>query len=110
MRIILPQDSQICPLNNSGYSTKSSTILDDIKQFIHSYKMKHKHLMFRGGSSWHDTDKLALNISVIMLYIVGLLSFQKITGLMDLGKPTEVVKLHPQHIDQTWMCECSMAP
>ena len=59
--------------------------------------MKHKNLMFRGGASWHDSDKLGMNISVIMLYIVGLLSFQKITGLMDLGKPTEVVKLHPQH-------------
>ena len=58
---------------------------------------RHKHLMFRGGSSWHDTDKLAMNISVIMLYVVGLLSFQKITGLMDIGKPTQVVKLHPQH-------------
>ena len=53
--------------------------------------------MFRGGSSWHDTEKLAMNISVIMLYVVGLLSFQKITGLMDIGKPTQVVKLHPQH-------------
>ena len=59
--------------------------------------MKHKQLMFRGGASWHDTDKLTLNISVILMYIVGLLSFQKITGLMDLGKPTEVVNLHPQH-------------
>ena len=53
--------------------------------------------MFNGGASWHDTDKLALNVSVIMLYIVGLLSFQKMTGLMDLGKPTQMVKLHPQH-------------
>ena len=68
------------------------------KNKSHFIKMgRHKHLMFRGGSSWHDTDKLAMNISVIMLYVVGLLSFQKITGLMDIGKPTQVVKLHPQH-------------
>jgi sodium/potassium/calcium exchanger 2 len=59
--------------------------------------MKHKKLMFGGGASWHDADKLGLNISVIMLYIVGLLSFQKITGLMDLGKPTEPIRYHPQH-------------
>ena len=59
--------------------------------------MKHKKALFCGGASWHDTDKVALNISVIMLYIVGLLSFQKMTGLMDWGKPTEIVRLHPQH-------------
>ena len=59
--------------------------------------MKHKRLLFSGGSSWHDTEKLGLNISVIMLYIVGLLSFQKITGVMDWGKPTQPIKLHPQH-------------
>ena len=59
--------------------------------------MKHKRLLFCGGSSWHDTEKLGLNVSVIMLYIVGLLSFQKMTGLMDWGKPIQPVKLHPQH-------------
>ena len=59
--------------------------------------MKHKRLLFSGGSSWHDAEKLGLNISVIMLYIVGLLSFQKATGVMDWGKPTQPIKLHPQH-------------
>ena len=61
--------------------------------------MKHKRLLFSGGSSWHDTEKLGLNISVIMLYIVGLLSFQKMTGVLDWGKPiyNHPVKLHPQH-------------
>ena len=59
--------------------------------------MKHKRAQFLGGGSWHDPDKVSLYVSISMVYIIGLLSFQRMTGLMDLGKPTEVTKLHSQH-------------
>ena len=52
--------------------------------------VKHIKARFLGGGSWHDPEKIGLNLSVAMVYIVGLLAFQKYTGLMDLGK----VKMH----------------
>ena len=63
--------------------------------------MKHTKARFLGGQSWHDPEKVLLNISISMVYILGLLAFHRYTGLMDWGKPlpgpAEPVRYHPQH-------------
>jgi len=63
--------------------------------------MKHPKARFSGGSTWHDPEKVLLNITISALYILGLLAFQRYTGLMDWGKPvqspSEPVRYHPQH-------------
>ncbi len=51
--------------------------------------MKHlKARYFTGGSAWNDPEKITFNILLAVVYMVGLLAFQKYTGLLDLkAKP-----------------------
>lgn len=67
----------------------------------HTHKMKHPKARFGGGGSWKDPEKLTLNVSISVIYVVGLLAFHRYSGLMDWGKPLpaprEPVRYHPLH-------------
>ncbi len=39
---------------------------------------------FTGGGSWNDPEKITFNVLLAIVYVVGLLAFQKYTGLLDL--------------------------
>ena len=40
-----------------------------------------------GGKSWKDPEKVGLYVALSMVYVVGLLLFQKATGLLDYRSP-----------------------
>ena len=40
-----------------------------------------------GGNSWKDPEKVGLYVALSMVYVVGLLLFQKATGLLDYRSP-----------------------
>jgi len=45
--------------------------------------MKHHKARFFSGKSWKDPETVGLNVAIMMVYVVGLLGFQKVTGLLD---------------------------
>jgi len=46
--------------------------------------MKHGKARFCSGRSWKDPETVGLNIALILCYIVGLMVFQRATGVLDL--------------------------
>lgn len=52
--------------------------------------MKHGKARFYSGRSWKDPETVGLNIALILCYVVGLMVFQRATGVLDLrsaGQP-----------------------
>jgi len=50
--------------------------------------MKHGKARFCSGRSWKDPETVGLNIALILCYIVGLIVFQRATGVLDLRSPS----------------------
>ena len=46
--------------------------------------MKHPRARFSSGRSWKDPETVGLNVAIMMCYVVGLIGFQKATGMLDL--------------------------
>ena len=46
--------------------------------------MKHGKARFYSGRSWKDPETVGLNIALILCYVVGLMVFQRATGVLDL--------------------------
>jgi sodium/potassium/calcium exchanger 2 len=46
--------------------------------------MKHGKARFCSGRSWKDPETVGLNIALILCYVVGLMVFQRATGVLDL--------------------------
>jgi len=46
--------------------------------------MKHTRAKFSSGRSWKDPETVGLNVAIMLCYVVGLIGFQKATGLLDL--------------------------
>jgi len=51
--------------------------------------MKHPHAKFLSGKSWKDPETVGLNVAIMLCYVVGLIGFQKVTGLLDLRSSAE---------------------
>ena len=43
---------------------------------------KHNRARFQ-GKSWKDPETLGLNVCLILLYVIGLTTFHRVTGLLD---------------------------
>ena len=46
--------------------------------------MKHPRARFSSGRSWKDPETVGLNVAIMMCYVLGLIGFQKATGMLDL--------------------------
>ena len=46
--------------------------------------MKHPRARFSSGRSWKDPETVGLNVAIMMCYVVGLIGFQKASGMLDL--------------------------
>jgi len=46
--------------------------------------MKHPRSRFSSGRSWKDPETVGLNVAIMMCYVVGLIGFQKASGMLDL--------------------------
>jgi len=49
--------------------------------------MKRRAFFSGGGKSWKDPEKVGLYVALSLVYVVGLLLFQKATGLLDVRSP-----------------------
>ena len=60
---------------------------------MHEPTMKNRRLRFSGGGkSWKDPEKVGLYVALSLIYVVGLISFQHFTGLLDYRpKPARAV-------------------
>ena len=66
--------------NNSVLSPHS--VLPQFPQLPNT--MKHPRARFSSGRSWKDPETVGLNVAIMMCYVVGLIGFQKATGMLDL--------------------------
>ncbi len=50
--------------------------------------------LIKGGRSWNDPESIGFKVGLAILYMVGLVAFQRYTGLMDFHKPTSKLRSH----------------
>jgi len=62
--------------------------------------MKHHRARFFSGKSWKDPETVGLNVAIMLCYVVGLIGFQKVTGLLDLRSSPVQPMTHPYSSEQ----------
>lgn len=53
-----------------------------------------------GGKTWNDPEQIGFKVALALAYFVGLVAFQRYTGLMDFHRPLEDPKTAPYTSDQ----------
>jgi len=66
--------------------------------------MKHPRARFSSGRSWKDPETVGLNVAIMMCYVLGLIGFQKATGMLDL-RMTEYINGGSQPKAQAYSSE-----
>ena len=80
MNAVLTVKTEQRQTNNSVLSPPS--VLPQFPQLPNT--MKHPRARFSSGRSWKDPETVGLNVAIMMCYVVGLIGFQKATGMLDL--------------------------
>jgi Ca2+/H+ antiporter len=59
--------------------------------------LKKVRLAGMGGRTWNDPEQIGLKVMLAMLYMAGLVAFQRYTGLMDFHNKPQSPQLRPTH-------------
>jgi sodium/potassium/calcium exchanger 2 len=60
--------------------------------------MKHRKARFLGAGSWKDPEKVGLNVAISLLYVVGLIAFQRQFGLIEFRRPEPEQSFLSRHL------------